>query len=78
MIEAFILLNLKPGSERKLEEELKNVKDVKIIEYKYLYGEYDMIIKIEADVLEDIRKFVMDNLRRLDYVERTISLIVAP
>ncbi|BFI73083.1 AsnC family transcriptional regulator [Nanoarchaeota archaeon] len=78
MITAYILVNVKPGKENILLENVKKEeKNVKVLEGKFVYGEYDVIIKVEAETLEDIRKFVLDRIRSLDFVEKTITLIAA-
>ena len=76
MITAYILVNVKPGKENILLENIKKENNnVKVVEGKVVYGEYDVIIKIESETLEDIRKFVLDKIRSLDFVEKTITLI---
>ena len=78
MITAYILVNVKPGKENTLIENVKKESEnVRVIEGNVVYGEYDVIIKVEAENLEDIRKFVLDKIRSFDFVERTITLISA-
>lgn len=76
MIKAYVLINIKPGKENELMNMLKNEKSIE--EINLVYGEYDMVLKISAETLEDLRRFVVDKLRAKDYVERTITLIQAP
>lgn len=78
MIEAYILLNLKPGKENELFNIVPSVEGVQIIETKILYGEYDGIIRVRADTLEELRKFVVEDLRKREFIENTHTLIVAP
>ncbi|MGC9079959.1 MAG: Lrp/AsnC ligand binding domain-containing protein [Nanopusillaceae archaeon] len=80
MIVAFVLLNIKPGKEEEFMKKLESMKDEKVkLEEGYLvYGEYDVIIKLRAENLQDIREFVINKIRSSNYVEKSITLIVAP
>ncbi|MGC9133171.1 MAG: Lrp/AsnC ligand binding domain-containing protein [Nanopusillaceae archaeon] len=78
MITAYILVNVKPGKENVVLEGIKKSQNnIKILESSVVYGEYDVIVKIEGETLEEIRKFVLDKIRSLDFVERTVTLISA-
>ncbi|HIP66697.1 MAG TPA: hypothetical protein EYH09_01045 [Candidatus Nanopusillus sp.] len=50
---------------------------IKLLDSSLLYGEYDIIIKIDAENIEKLRSIVLDIIRKLDGVERTITLIAA-
>lgn len=74
-MQAYILVSLQEANEEKmLEKLLKNpeVKDAKIV-----FGEWDMIVKIELETTEELGKFVMEKIRHLDGVRMTSSLICA-
>jgi anthranilate phosphoribosyltransferase len=78
MIIAYVLVNVKPGKENILLENIRKAQgSVRVLEGSIVYGEYDIIIKIEGETLEEIRKFVLDKIRSLDFVERTVTLISA-
>jgi len=75
MVEAIILLNTTPGYEEKLVKILKEkqyVKDAKIV-----YGEYDIVLRVEVSNLSDLRRIVIDEIRKMQGVEKTVTLIVA-
>lgn len=76
MIRAYVLINVKPGKEREVIEILKNSKNIEDV--SVVYGEYDVIAKVKAETLEELRKFVVEVIRTKDYVERTVTLIQAP
>lgn len=42
-----------------------------------LYGEYDLIIKIELDGISELSDFILDKIRAISAIERTTTLIVA-
>ncbi|BBL45658.1 putative HTH-type transcriptional regulator [Nanobdella aerobiophila] len=73
----YVLVNLRPGKEKNLIDRVKEEKEVNVLEYHTVYGEYDIILKIEVQNLEDIRRFLLDKIRSLDFVEKTITLIVS-
>ena len=72
MVLAYILFVVEPGSENKVADKLlksKGVKDVAIV-----YGEYDLIAKIEVDSMSDLQDFVI-KIRKNSAVKRTTTMI---
>ena len=73
MVTAYIMVIVKPGSEIKVAERLMRegeVKDIAIV-----YGEYDIIMKVEVETMEDLQKFLSEKVRAIDEVEKTTTLI---
>ncbi|MEM1804490.1 MAG: Lrp/AsnC ligand binding domain-containing protein [Nanopusillaceae archaeon] len=77
MIEAYILINLKPGKEKEFIEFVRRELHNMILDLAIVYGEYDSILKVRVESFDKLRNTLIDKLRKLDYVERTITLIVA-
>ncbi|RDD52467.1 Lrp/AsnC family transcriptional regulator [Nanoarchaeota archaeon NZ13-N] len=77
MIEAYILVNVKPGKEKDLVENLTKEIGNSLISADIVYGEYDVILKVRIESFNELRNTVVEKIRKLDYVERTITLIVA-
>jgi len=75
MIEAFILLRVKPGTEILVRDELNNFKEV--VEINMLYGEWDFIVKVVANDLKQLKDFVIKNIRNIKGVLDTSTLISA-
>lgn len=75
MVTAYVLATLKAGSERDVKESLKRIKEV--TDVNILYGEYDLIIKIELDGISELSDFILDKIRAVTAIERTTTLIVA-
>ncbi|MGB9785116.1 MAG: Lrp/AsnC ligand binding domain-containing protein [Fervidicoccaceae archaeon] len=75
---AFILVNTKIGKEgnvsQRIDELIKNMGDIKGGKVYSLFGEYDMIVVVEAEDIETIDKFVTA-VRKLDDVVRTTTLV---
>jgi len=71
---AYILINTEIGS---IPEVLKAVKKIKnVTEAHSVYGIYDVIVKIEAESMEKLKETVTLNIRRLNKVRSTLTMIV--
>ncbi|WP_087037456.1 Lrp/AsnC family transcriptional regulator [Thermococcus litoralis] len=75
MMEAFILIIVKPGNEDLVYEKLKDVPQVKEI-YK-VYGEYDIIIRVEIENIKELDNFHDEILRKIREIEMTETLIAS-
>lgn len=70
---AFLLITVKKGYERVVGDkllELDNVKNVHLI-----YGEFDIIARIEIESIVNLQNFIMDSIRSIKGIERTDTLI---
>lgn len=71
---AFVLINTEIGAEA---EVLKNLKGVEGIAEAYaVYGVYDIVAKVTADSMDKLKEIVTWNVRRLDKVRSTLTMIV--
>ncbi|WP_297549857.1 Lrp/AsnC ligand binding domain-containing protein [Thermococcus sp.] len=75
MIEAFVLIVVKPGNEEKVYEKLKN--DPRVKEAYRVYGEYDIILRVEVPTIDDLDKFHDETLRKIKEIEMTETLIAS-
>lgn len=71
---SYVLLNVEPGSEEKVLNEVRKVPNVK--ECHRVYGVYDMIARIEADSMDALKEIVTWKIRRLDGVRSTLTAVV--
>lgn len=69
----FVLISLNPGYEESVYNSLLN--DSMITEVNFLFGEYDLIIKIDGKTNKDIGQFVVDKIRATEGVIDTKTLI---
>lgn len=76
MIKAYILINTKPGKEEDVIKKIESL-NTKLLDKAILYGEFDILIKVETKNIEDLRNIILENIRKIDGVDRTITLIVA-
>ena len=72
-MKAFVLLNTELGQESKIIESLEGVEE--ITQIYSLYGIYDLIIEMEAETMDRVKEVVFNNVRRLDNVKSTITLL---
>jgi len=74
-MKAFILVNLLECDEQKILDEILSYKNV--LEAYILFGEWDLIVKVEASNPEEAGTFVMEKIRSIPNVKITSTLIVA-
>jgi DNA-binding Lrp family transcriptional regulator len=74
MPRAFVLINVESGSEDEVLKELKNIAGVE--EAYFSYGVYDLISKIKADTMEQLKDMVTRKIRALSSVRSTLTLIL--
>ena len=72
-MKAYVLLNAELGQEASMIDSLRGVKEITNI-YS-LYGIYDLIIEMEAESMDRVKEVVFNNVRRLDHVKSTITLL---
>lgn len=73
MIEAYVLLRVKPGQDRSVFRKVKKLK--RVTEMDTVYGEYDLLIKVQVETMEDLDSFIFDTVRAIKGVERSTTLI---
>jgi len=74
MVQAYILLNVEPGAEGKVLERLKSVG---IVTEAYVsYGVYDLIVRLNADTMDQLKDAVSHKIRTTDQVRSTVTLIL--
>ena len=69
---AFILCVVQPGSEEDVMEKISNMKNV--IEVHELYGEYDMIVKVNVKELGEL-DILTSSIRRVPGVQMSSTMI---
>lgn len=74
---AFILLSYDPSkkiSQEKVAKELSLIPNVQ--EVHIITGEWDILIKIRGENVEDIGKVILNKIREIEGIEKSYSLIV--
>ncbi len=74
MVQAYILLNVEPGAEGKVLERLRSLD---IVSEAYVsYGVYDLVIRLNADTMDQLKDAVSHKIRTTDQVRSTVTLIL--
>ena len=68
----FVLIDIEPTREKEVYQKLTKIKD--IVELYPLFGEYDLIAKVEADSYDAIGKLVVSMIRSIEGVKATKTL----
>ena len=75
MLKAFIMINVKVGTDRDVVNELRNMKNVQRV-YE-VYGVYDIVAEVGAQTMGELKETVNADLRKLGSVVATNTIIVA-
>ncbi len=70
---AYVLLNVRKGGNNNVAELLRNMQG--IIDVTELYGEYDIIAKVEKENMEELQRFLINNIRSIKEIEQTATMI---
>jgi len=68
------LINAETGTEKEVLIALRDIPEVK--EAYSVFGVYDILARIEANTMEDIKNVISWGIRRLDRVRSTITMSV--
>ncbi len=71
---AYVLINTDTGSEGEVSRDLKEIEEVK--EVYGVYGVYDLVVRIEAETLDQLKEAVSNKIRNLKNVRSTLTMIV--
>jgi DNA-binding Lrp family transcriptional regulator len=75
MLKAFIMINVKVGTDRDVVSELRSMNHVdKVYE---VYGVYDIVAEVSAPTMEELKDTVNADMRKLGSVLATNTIIVA-
>ncbi len=73
---AYVLISCDLGSEMTVIEDLKHIDSVK--EVQGTFGAYDIIAKVENQERDKLRETIIWNIRKLEHVHLTLSLMTIP
>ncbi len=75
MITSYTLARVLPASDKEVYMKVKVFDEVKDV--ILTYGEYDLILRIESNSLEDLDHFIFNKLRAIDGITSTTTLLEA-
>ena len=74
MPRAYVLFNVESGSEDNVLKQLRNLNNVE--EAYVYYGVYDLVIRVKADTMEELKDSVTHKIRTIKQVRSTLTLIM--
>ncbi|MGD0203233.1 MAG: Lrp/AsnC ligand binding domain-containing protein [Candidatus Bathyarchaeia archaeon] len=74
MPRAYVLFNVESGSEDTVLKQLRNINNVE--EAYVSYGVYDLVIRVKADTMEELKDSVTHKIRTIKQVRSTLTLIM--
>ncbi|MFP3951012.1 MAG: Lrp/AsnC ligand binding domain-containing protein [Candidatus Bathyarchaeia archaeon] len=74
MVDAYVLINTEIGAEDEVMEALDEIEEVK--ESYLVYGVYDVIVKLSTGARQDLKDVVMREIRRIDKIRSTLTMMV--
>jgi len=74
MPSAYVLFNVESGSEDSVLRQLRSLSNVE--EAYVSYGVYDLVIRIKASTMEELKDLVTHRIRVIKQVRSTLTLIL--
>lgn len=75
MITSYTLARVLPAKDKEAYRKVKTFEEVKDV--ILTYGEYDLILKVESNSLEDLDHFIFNKLRTTEGITSTTTLLEA-
>ena len=73
MPKAFVFVNVTTGSETEVLRRFREIPEVK--EAYFVYGVYDIVVKVEADSMQRLNEVITRKVRGLDEIRSTLTTI---
>ncbi|MHA2364573.1 MAG: Lrp/AsnC family transcriptional regulator [Candidatus Hodarchaeales archaeon] len=70
---AFVLMRTEKSTADEFIGYLKTIKEVTLV--SLVYGDYDIVVRVEASSLSDLQKIILSKVRRIQNVRDTTTLI---
>jgi DNA-binding Lrp family transcriptional regulator len=74
MPSAYVLVNAEIGFEGEVLKDIRKIPNVK--EAYVVYGVYDIVAKVDAGTMDELKEVVAWKIRRLDKVRSTLTMII--
>ena len=71
---AYVLINAEVGSEEQVLKEIKTIDEVK--EAAIVYGVYDIIARLEAGTMSNLKEIITERIRKISLVRSTLTMIL--
>lgn len=70
-----MLLTVEPSAESDVLNRIKGYPGV--IEAHFIYGPYDIYLKIQAETMDKLRRLVLDEIRNIKGIRSTMTCFIA-
>ena len=70
---AYVLIKSDLCAEENVKEQLEKLEQV--LKVERTFGGYDMVVKMESEHIEKIREIITWNIKKLDKVRSTLTLV---
>lgn len=74
-VKAYIMINMKSGTEDEVCEQLVKFDEVERV--STIYGEYDAVIKVKAQDMDHLDNFILEKLRAIPNIFLTATMLIA-
>jgi DNA-binding Lrp family transcriptional regulator len=71
---AFVLINVETGTETDVIKELRKIEGA--TEVHFVYGVYDVLVKVEGRNQQEVKETITERIRRLNNVRTTLTMMV--
>lgn len=75
MIDAYVVIRSELGSEDEILREIKQIPEVK--EAYQIYGVYDIILRVETGMSEELKELIEQKIRSIQNVRSTLTMIIS-
>ena len=75
MVSAYIMMKLQVGKDEEVFAKIGKLKQIR--EANATYGAFDLVVKVEFKNIEELDRFIFEEIRRIPGVSETSSMIVA-
>jgi DNA-binding Lrp family transcriptional regulator len=73
MPRAFVLFNILPGTEHQVSNDAKKIRGIEAVFISY--GVYDLIVRVKADSMDELKELLTYQLRKITNVTSTLTLM---
>lgn len=74
MIVAYVLAKVEAGKDKEALQEIKKMSGVKQV--ASVYGIYDLHVEVSFDTMEQLDKFIFEEIRKVLGIKETVTLVV--
>ena len=74
MIVAYVLAKVEAGKDKEALQEIKKMSGVKQV--ASVYGMYDLHVEVSFDTMEQLDKFIFEEIRKVLGIKETVTLVV--